>query len=77
MVPPIDKECREEKQFREKEEVSNFEPTELEISDWSPEAAGYRNPKLGNEAWAGDPPVSMVKAAKALGFYDITKRDDL
>lgn len=36
--------------MREKDEVSNFEDTELQISDWSPEATGH--PKLGNEAWA-------------------------
>lgn len=50
----INKEVREEKQFREKEETSNFGHTELQISDGSPEAAGYSNPKLRNEAWTGD-----------------------
>lgn len=43
----------------------------------SPEAAEYRNPKLGIEAWAGARPVSIEEAAKALGLHDITKRDDL
>lgn len=77
MVPMSDKEFREEKQFSDKEKVSNFESTELEISDWSPEAVGHRNLKLGNEAWAGDPPASMVEAGEVLGLYDITKRVDL
>ena len=50
MLPLTDKEVREEKQFREKEEERNFGHSGLEISDGNPEAAGYRNPKLRNEA---------------------------
>lgn len=57
----------------EKDEVSNSEHTELEVSYYSPEAARYRNPKVGNEPWAGARPVSIEEAAKDLGLYDVTK----
>lgn len=66
-----------EKRFREKEKASNFGHSELYISVGSPEAAGYRNSKLRNEAWTGDTPVSIMGAATALDLYDITKGEDL